>query len=143
MKHIALAVAFAVTVLLGSTALAVSEQQIAPGSKVYIEPMNGFETYLTAAFQKKKVPLVVIADKDMADYIITGNAEHQKAGWAKIIFAGNIHSDEQASVSMISTKTKEVVFAYAVNKKNTLHGMQTSAEACAKHLKSAIEKGDK
>jgi hypothetical protein len=109
------------------------------GSKVFIEPMDGFETYLAAAFEKKKVPLVMVSDKDKADYIITGNAEHKPAGWAKVIFMGNIHSDEQASVSMVSTKTTEVVFAYAVNKKNTLHGMQTSAEACAKHLKERIE----
>lgn len=109
------------------------------GSKVFIEPMDGFETYLAAALEKKKVPLVMVSDKDKADYIITGNAEHKPAGWAKVIFMGNIHSDEQASVSMVSTKTTEVVFAYAVNKKNTLHGMQTSAEACAKHLKERIE----
>ena len=97
----------------------------------------------TAAFQKKKVPLVVVADKSMADYVITGNAEHQKAGWAKIVFMGNIHSDEQASISMFDAKTQEVVFAYAVNKKNTMHGMQTSAEACAKHLKEKIEQDAK
>ena len=116
-------------------------EQIAAGSKVYIEPMNGFETYMAAAIEKKKVPLIVVSDESVADYVITGNAEHQKAGWAKVVFTGNIHSDEQASVSMVSTKTKELVFAYAVNKKNTLHGEQTSAEACAKHLKEKIEKG--
>ena len=52
--------------------------------------------------------------------------------------AGNIHSDEQASVKLINLKTGEVVFAYAVNKKNTLHGSQTIAEACAKHLKDYV-----
>jgi hypothetical protein len=31
--------------------------QIAAGSTVYIEPMNGFETYLASAFAKKKYPL--------------------------------------------------------------------------------------
>jgi hypothetical protein len=31
---------------------------------------------------------------------------------------------------------QELVFAYAVNKKNILNGEQTSAESCAKHLKS-------
>lgn len=141
MKH--KACTFLITAVMLSAISAMAQSQIAAGSKVYMEPMNGFETYLTAAFQKKKVPLVVVAEKDMADYVITGNAEHQKAGWAKIVFTGNIHSDEQASISMVSAKTQEVVFAYAVNKKNTLHGMQTSAEACAKHLKLAIEKQGK
>lgn len=132
-----------ITAVLLVAVAASAQSQIISGSKVYIEPMNGFETYLTAAFQKKKVPLVVVAEKGMADYIISGNADHQKAGWAKIVFTGNIHSDDQASISMIGAKTQEVVFAYAVNKKNTMHGMQTSAEACAKHLKSAIEKQGK
>jgi hypothetical protein len=142
MKPNLFAVAFAVAVALGVTVVAVAQQQqISPGSKVYIEPMSGFETYIIAAFEKKKVPLTVVSDESLADYVVTGNAEHLKAGWAKMVFMGNIHSDEQASVSMVSTKTKEVVFAYAVNKKNTLHGQQTSAEACAKHLKEKIETG--
>lgn len=123
------------------TALTFAQQPIAPGAKVYIEPMNGFETYLAAAFQKKKVPITIVADASASDYIITGNAEHQKPGWAKIAFTGQIHSDEQASISVVNAQTKEVVFAYAVNKKNTIHGEQTSAEACAKHFKENIEKG--
>jgi hypothetical protein len=41
---------------------------------------------------------------------------------------------------MIDQKTSAVVFAYAVNKKNTLHGDQTTAEGCAKHLKEKLEK---
>ncbi len=144
MKHTLSATLFTIATIalcLGGSGVAVAQQPIAAGSKVYIEPMNGFETYMAAAIEKKKVPLIVVSDESVADYVITGNAEHQKAGWAKVVFTGNIHSDEQASVSMVSTKTKELVFAYAVNKKNTLHGEQTSAEACAKHLKEKIEKG--
>jgi hypothetical protein len=38
-------------------------------------------------------------------------------------------------------KSGEIVFAYSANKKNSAHGKQTTAEACAKHLKEAIEKG--
>jgi hypothetical protein len=30
------------------------------------------------------------------------------------------------------------VFAYAVNKKNSLHGRQSAAEACAKHMKDVV-----
>ena len=141
MKQTLCATLFTIALCLGASGVAVGQQQIAAGSKVYIEPMNGFETYMAAAIQKKKVPLTVVSDESVADYVMTGNAEHQKAGWAKVAFTGNIHSDEQASVSMVSTKTKELVFAYAVNKKNPLHGEQTSAEACAKHLKEKIEKG--
>jgi hypothetical protein len=54
-------------------------------------------------------------------------------------FTGNIHSDDAASVTMANRTSGAIAFAYAVNKKNTLHGEQTSAEACAKHLQDAIE----
>jgi hypothetical protein len=112
------------------------------GSKIYIEAADGFDTYLTAALQKKKVPVTVVTDKAQADYELTGVSDHQKPGWAKIAFTGSIHSDEQASVKLINIKTSEVVFAYAVNKKNSLHGRQTAAEACAKHLRQAIDGKD-
>jgi hypothetical protein len=39
-----------------------------------------------------------------------------------------------------SIQSGEIVFAYSVNKKNSAHGKQSTAEACAKHLKEAIEK---
>jgi hypothetical protein len=116
-----------------------SDLTIPTGSKVFIEPMDGFETYLTAALRKKNVPVVVTTDKEIADFVLTGASDTRKAGWAKIVFMGDLHSDEEASVAMVNNKTGTVVFAYAVNKKNTLHGQQTSAEACAKHLKSRIE----
>jgi len=101
--------------------------------------MGGFENYLAAAFAKKKVQLVIVADKDLADYVIGGTSEDKKAGWAKIIFLGDIHSDATASVTMVDKKSSAVLFAYAVNKKNTWHGDQTTAEACAKHLQAHIE----
>lgn len=115
---------------------------IAPApNTVFIEPMNGFESYLAAAFEKKQVPLTIVSDEAHAVYVIKGTAEEKKAGWAKIVLAGDIHSDDAASIQMIDRKTDAVVFAYAVNKKSTWHGNQTTAEACAKHLKEQIEKG--
>jgi len=125
--------------LIGPESVAATVETIRPGAKVFIEPMNGFENYLEAEIQKKQVPITVVTDKDKADFILTGNNEHKGAGWAKMVFMGNIHSDEQASISVISMKSSAVLFSYAVDKKNTLHGQQTSAEACAKHLREHME----
>ncbi len=108
------------------------------GSKIYIEAADGFDTYLTAALRKKKVPVSVVDDKAKADYHLSGVSDHQKAGWAKTVFLGQIHSDEQAGIKLVNIKTGEVVFAYAVNKKNSLHGRQTAAEACAKHMNEVV-----
>jgi hypothetical protein len=113
--------------------------KIVPGSKVYVAPMDGFENYLAAALGKKKVQLIPVMDKDLADYVITGTSLDKKAGWAKIVFMGNVHSDNAASITMSDRKTGAIVYAYAVDKKSTMHGQQTTAEACAKHLQAHIE----
>jgi hypothetical protein len=118
----------------------IASMRINAGSTVYVAPMDGFENYLQAALRKKDVPLMPIADESKANYIIRGTAEEKKAGWTKMAFMGQIHSDDAASVQMIDHRTGAIVFAYTVNKKNTLHGQQTTAEACAKHLKEQIEK---
>jgi hypothetical protein len=128
-----------------STAAAPSEpataasMKIVAGAKVYIAPMEGFENYLVAAFGKKKVQLIPVADQSQADYVISGTSVDKKAGWAKIAFMGNIHSDNAASITMTDRRTGAIVYAYAVDKKSTLHGQQTTAEACAKHLEAHIE----
>ena len=113
--------------------------KITPGAKVYITPMDGFENYLAAALGKKKVQLVPVFDQNQADYILNGTSVDKKAGWAKIVFMGNIHSDNAASVTMTDKRTGAIVYAYAVDKKSTMHGQQTTAEACAKHLKAHME----
>jgi curli biogenesis system outer membrane secretion channel CsgG len=113
-------------------------QTVPAGSKIYIEAADGFDTYLTAALQKKKVPVSVVDNKEHADYQLSGVSDHQKAGWVKGVVFGQIHSDEQASIKLVNIKTGEVVFAYAVNKKNSLHGRQTAAEACAKHMREVV-----
>jgi hypothetical protein len=81
-----------------------------------------------------------VGSEEQATYVLKGTSEEKKPGAAKIIFMGQIHADNAASVQMMDRRTGAIVFAYAVNKKNTLHGQQTTAEACAKHLKEQIEK---
>ena len=114
--------------------------RINAGSTVYVEPMDGFENYIQAALRKKDVPLMPIADESKANYILRGSSDEKKADGAKVPFIGQIHSGDTASVQLIDRRTGAIVFAYSVKKKNTLHGQQTTAEACAKHLKEQIEK---
>jgi hypothetical protein len=120
----------------------VESMKIRPNARVYIAPMDGFESYMAAALNKKKVQLIPVFDAAQADYIISGTSVDKKAGWAKIVFMGNIHSDNAASITMTDKKTGAIVYAYAVDKKSTTHGQQTTAEACAKHLKGHMEGHD-
>jgi hypothetical protein len=112
-----------------------------PGAKVFVSEMpDGFDTYFKAALGKKKVPVIIVPTEAEAEFVIKGTSETQKAGAAKKIFMLNWHSDEQASISVTSVASGEVVFAYSANKKNSARGKQTSAEACAKHLKNHLDK---
>ncbi len=113
---------------------------IPAGSRVFIARMeDGFQDYLKAAFQAKKVPMDVVEDKSLADFEISGHSETQKASTAKKVILWNWRSNEQASIQITNLKTSEVVFAYAVNKVSSAHGKKSTAEACAKHVKEKIE----
>jgi hypothetical protein len=115
---------------------------IPAGARVYIGPIEGgYDIYLSAAIHKKEVPIVIVIDKSKADFELSGVTESDKAGWAKIVFWGNTSSAEQASVKMVNLKSSSVVWGYNVNKGSSARGKQSSAEACAKHLKEKIEKG--
>ena len=114
---------------------------IPKGAKIYLAPMDGFETYLSAALMKKEVPVSIVATKEQADFEITGTSETSKAGWAKTIMSGNSRSDERASISVTNLKTGVIVYAYAADKGSAIRGKQSAAESCAKHLKERIEKG--
>ena len=116
-----------------------SKEKIPAGSKVYIAPLNGYESFLVAAIVKKETPVVVVNSPDKADYTITGVSESVQAGWAKMLFMGSQQSNEQASIVMTNVKSGVAVWGYNVNKSNSYKGKQSSSEACAKHLKARIE----
>ena len=112
---------------------------IAAGSRIYIAPiLGGFQNYIAAAIMKKKVPVLLVTDRTKADYEISGVSESEKANWAKMLFLSSGASAEQASIQVVNVRTDEVVFAYSVNKANSVRGKQSAGEACAKHLKEKI-----
>ena len=99
---------------------------------------GGFDNFIIAGFQKKNVPLIIVADKSKADYELSGIEESEKAGWAKMLFMGSQQSREQGSVKIADLKTGAVIFGYSVNKGNSYKGKQSAGEACAKHIKEIV-----
>jgi hypothetical protein len=129
-----------VSPIFGQTLRPALEKPIPKGARVFIAPVEGgFENYLAAAIQKKEVPVVVVTNREKAEFEISGVAESEKAGWAKMMFMGSAASKEQAGIKIVNIKSDEVVFAYAVHKSNSARGRQSAAEACAKHMKEKIE----
>lgn len=125
---------------LASPASAIANGRIPSGSKIYIAPLvDGYDVYLSAAIFEKKVPVMVVTQRDKAEFEISGVTQSDKAGWAKMFFMGSQASAEEASMKIVDLRTDAVVYAYNVHKTNSVRGKQSSAEACAKHLKEKIE----
>lgn len=145
--------------------------QIRGGSTVYIEPMDGYETYLAAAILKKHVPMAVVLDKEKAEYIIRstvsqhvpnapavvvnnsatvnegdrGSNQAFSQGWASGEQAEARHAalgSSNVSIAVVDAKTAQIVFAHSAGKGGT-NQLQKTAEDCAKQLKEFIEKPKK
>jgi hypothetical protein len=115
------------------------------GSRIYVADINGlpgFENNLVAAFQKKRVNLIVVADRSQADFEINGFAENQKAAWAKIIF-GSGRPESEASIQMVNLRSGVVAFAVASYKVNSYNGNKSTAEHLAKNVRQKMERDDK
>ena len=119
------------------------DTRIPRNSKVYIAPMDGFETYLAAAFRKKGVPLVIVTEPEYADFEITGTHEKKSAGWAKTIFMGDARSTASASMQVVNMHTKVVVYADSSHRGSANRGERSTAEKLAKYLKQKIEDDEK
>ena len=115
------------------------------GSKVYVADINGlpgFENNLVAAFQKKRVNLIVVADRSQADFEINGFAESQKAGWAKIIFKSG-RPESEASIQVVNLRNAVVAYAVASYKVDAYNGNKSTAEHLAKNLRQKMERDEK
>lgn len=119
------------------------DTRIPRNSKVYIAPMDGFETYLAAAFRKKGVPLTITTEPEYADFVISGTHEKKNAGWAKTIFLGDARSSASASIQVVNMRTKVVVFADSSHRGSANRGERSTAEKLAKYLKKKIEDDEK
>jgi PEGA domain len=116
-------------------------------SAVYIEPQQGFETYLAAAISKKNVPVDVVTDQTRANYVLKAapveiKTESTGGKLARCLFAycAGIEDKGNVSVQLIDTSSTKVLWAYSVNKqKGGSKNSQSMAEAVAKHLKDFVE----
>lgn len=120
-----------------------ADTRIPLNSKVYIAPMNGFESYLAAAMRKKEVPVVLVADRDLADFEITGVSEKKGASKVKMIFMGDMRGAASASMQVVNLKTKIVAFADSSSRGSANRGERSTAEKLAKYLKKKMEEDAK
>jgi hypothetical protein len=114
---------------------------------VFIEPQQGFETYLAAAVSKKNVPVDVVTDQTKATYVLRAapvevKAESTGGKIARCLFAycAGIEDKGNVSVQLIEANSTKTLWAYSVNKqRGGGKNSQSMAEAVAKHLKDYVE----
>ena len=124
----------------------VSSLSLAQRSTVYVEPQQGFEAYITAAIEKKGVPIDVVTDKTRAVYILRSapvevKSESTGGKIARCLFAycAGIEDKGNVSVQLIETGSTKIVWAYSVNKqRGGSKNQQSMAEAIAKHFKEFL-----
>jgi hypothetical protein len=115
---------------------------------IYIEPQNGFETYIAAAIAKKDVPLDVVIEQTKATYVLRSapvEIKQESTGGkiARCLFAycAGIEDKGNVSVQLIETGSSKMLWAYSVNKqRGGSKNQQSMAEAVAKHLKDFLSK---
>ena len=113
---------------------------------VYIEPQNGFETYVAAAIRKKQVPIDVVIDPARATFKLEAapvEIKQESTGGkiARCMFAYCIGIEDKGNVSvqLIEASSSKMLWAYSVNKqRGGSKNQQSMAEAVAKHLKDFL-----
>ena len=125
----------------GALLAAPSAPVFAPGAKIFIAPMNGFEQFLSDAILKKKVPVVVVKDRAEADFLVSGGARVKKRGF----FTGMVLNDHGGGdISINDAQTGKPVFACTFNRvdQGLAEGYvyQGWASNCMKRLKKEWEK---
>jgi hypothetical protein len=126
---------------------------IPKNSKIYIAPIipedpnnlkaEGFEHYLAAALRKKNVPLLIVADRSIADFIIEGTANQKDPGWAKKIILTDFRKSTSASMTVTNLRTGVVAYADSSDRSSANRGLRSSAEKLAKYLKRKIDNDEK
>jgi hypothetical protein len=98
--------------LIASSFVLLAQGSIPKGARIFIEKMeNDLDGYITAELLQKKVPLEVVAEPDLATYVMTGSGTAEQArkwhsGWLTAEqdrTTGNIRIFEKS--------TKKLVFA--------------------------------
>lgn len=113
--------------------------------RIYIQPQEGFESYISAAIVKKHVPAVVTQNKNEAQYLLSSvvDAKEESTG-SKVarclfLYCAGVAGSQTATVQLVNAKSQEVAWAYNVHK-GSAKAYQSTAEAIAKHLKDYLEK---
>ncbi|MGA2350056.1 MAG: hypothetical protein ABSF70_06470 [Terracidiphilus sp.] len=94
----------AISILVFSIAGFAQTPHMGFGARVFVEPKNDFERILTASLREEEVPVIIVDDKNEADYIIKTTITQD---------AGEMFSGFNASMVVIDSRSSQIVFKYS------------------------------
>ena len=111
MRQCLLAVlAFLALVFTQAVAQNKSEKHSLSGTKIFIEPMQGdLHPFIAAEIVKKKLPIVVVTEKENAEYILDGAYVKGDGKWYHTVFG--VTDKNEGSVQLLNVKDKTLVWA--------------------------------
>ena len=120
---------------------AVAATRFGPGAKVFVEPMDGFGELVTHELVKQKVPVVLVSEREKADFVMSGQAHLKTHGF---LAANILWPHGEASVAIKDARTGNQVFLYDSHRvdSNERPGEVYAiwAGSCATRLKKAMKK---
>jgi hypothetical protein len=97
----------------GAVPAAPSMSPFAPGAKVFLEPMDGFEQLLADSILHKKVPVVIVKEREKADFVMSGEAHVKKRG---VVTGMVLSTHGGGSISIKDARKGDQVFAYSFHR---------------------------
>ena len=99
--------------MLCALALAIPAQaqsNVPAGAKIFIANMEGgLDRFIAAEILKQKLPVVVVPDEAVADYVLAGGSIKADDHWYNSVFGGR--DTNEGGVKLMSVKDKAVLWA--------------------------------
>lgn len=109
---------------------------------------NAFDSFITAALVREKVPVVIVTDEALADYVITGVAVKGSNKWYDTLFDKG-KDRNQGSITVLRRTDKTVAWAGAAGDRSFWFasikktGLQKVAGRLAHRMRQELFKGTK
>src|SRR5215468_553081 len=98
-----------------------SEKPSLADAKIFIEPMQGdLHPFIAAEIVKQKLPVVIVTERNNADYILSGSFIKSDEKWHRT--ALGVTNKNQGSVQLLNVKDKTVVWAGEAGDQSMLLG---------------------
>lgn len=138
----------ALSLALVTMSIAGDAKLIPANSKIHVKELGaGLESYLKAEILKKKLPVVIVNDEALADFVIAGTGESKERKWHEG-FLTRTKDNSTGAIEVYRRESKETIWASEAGDRNmwvgawARDGQRKVADRLAGNLKKIIGGGN-